>query len=111
MVYRVGKQSKEEGGGFELMPSGSHHPHFTCFAVITYALVGRPFVVALVTGILLNMSMINSFSVCTFVTGLCAFRVKTGLEYSSQRLQMQNTNWADTVIISYHIMESVRLSI
>ena len=67
--------------------------------------------VALVTGILLSMSMIDGFSVGTFVTGLCGFRVKAGLEYSSQRLQMQNTNWTDTENISYHIMESVRFSI
>ena len=33
--------------------------------------------VALVTGILLSMSMIDGFSVRTFVTGLCGFRVKT----------------------------------
>ena len=54
--------------------------------------------------------MIDGFSVGTVVTGPCGFRVKTGLEYSSHRHKMQNINLADTVIVLYHIMESIVVS-
>ena len=54
--------------------------------------------------------MIDGFSVDTFVTRPCGFRVKTGLEYSSQRHKMKNTNWVDKGIALYHIMESIVVS-